>query len=180
MAIVMVAMLAFGGTYAYFTATATARTASITTGYVKLSSDAAFAVTAENVMPGDKVSVGTGLTLTVDTTDDEGEWVAVKVTIEGAALGIDATSIGSGWTETAEGSNIFVYNSKVANGQTAVAFAEGFTLSKDIQDNWTQGEEASDHELMSATVTIKVESRGIQASNVTADQAKTQLAGLFA
>ena len=38
MAIAMVAMLAFGGTYAYFTATATERSGSVTTGVIRLKS----------------------------------------------------------------------------------------------------------------------------------------------
>ena len=45
MAIAMVAMLAFGGTYAYFTATAQDKTGSIKTSHVKLSTTASFIAT---------------------------------------------------------------------------------------------------------------------------------------
>ena len=180
MGIVMVAMLAFGGTFAYFTAKASDKTASVTMGHVRLAASGdAFETAATGVMPGDKVAVG-GVTLTATTNDDEGEWVAIKVTIVGdkaSALAIDTTSLGADWERTAEKSGIFVYNKKLTS--TVTVFAEGFQIATSVNDVWEEGKEASNSGIMNATVTVKVESRGIQASNVTLETAKTELATLF-
>ena len=52
----MVAMLAFGGTYAYFTANTSAKEAEFTTGKVMLTnSGGSFQVTADKVVPGDTI-----------------------------------------------------------------------------------------------------------------------------
>ena len=55
MAIVMVAMLAFGGTYAYFTATAKGKTATFTTGKVEISTGRTTEITSiskQDIVPG--------------------------------------------------------------------------------------------------------------------------------
>lgn len=55
MGIVMVAMLAFGGTFAYFTATATKATGSVTTGTVKLENKTGATITrtsTDDIVPG--------------------------------------------------------------------------------------------------------------------------------
>lgn len=101
MAILMVAMLAFGGTYAYFTATTKEDSNTITLGYVKLKdNNAIYSIAVNNIMPGETIlpaaSFGadkavdtdnTGIILTVDTTDKLGNYVAVrfdfKVTLDG-------------------------------------------------------------------------------------------------
>ncbi len=177
----MVAMLAFGGTFAYFTAKANDKSASVTMGHVRLAASGdAFETAATGVMPGDKVAVG-GVTLTATTNDDEGEWVAIKVTITGdkaSALAIDTSSLGADWEETTTGSGIFVYNKKLTS--TVTVFAEGFQIATSVSDVWEEGKDASNSGIMDATVTVKVESRGIQASNVTLEVAKTQLVTLFA
>ncbi len=199
MAVVMVAMLAFGGTYAYFTASATARTGTATTGYVKLDSDETFQFTKTNVMPGDQLIAAGAAKLTVYTTDPVGNYVAIKFTItatdsEGepiadvTTLGLNADSIlanaGEGWYASST-DNIYIYGSAAGtcvakqNGDITIN-AEAFTLSKDIDDNWTQGQTASDNKLMGATITIKMEARSIQASHLTATDAVAQLVGLFA
>lgn len=55
MAVVMVAMLAFGGTYAYFTATSASRVSKFKVGTVALKSNATFKTVDKNVVPGDVI-----------------------------------------------------------------------------------------------------------------------------
>ncbi len=199
MAVVMVAMLAFGGSYAYFTATATARTGTATTGYVKLNSDETFQFTKTNVMPGDQLIAAGAAKLTVDTTDAAGNYVAIKFIItaqdsEGSpiadvtTLGLNADSIlagtGEGWYASGT-ENIYIYGSGAdtcvakKNGDITIN-ASAFTLSKDIEDNWTQGSTSSDEKLMGATITITMQAKSIQASNLSATDAVDQLVALFA
>ena len=196
MAVVMVAMLAFGGSYAYFTATATARTGTATTGYVKLNSDETFQFTKTNVMPGDELIAAGAAKLTVDTTDAKGNYVAVQfvitaveadgtTTIDAATLktyGLSADSIiaasDTGW-KAAGGSYTGMYIWGSAEGtpvavkpdggttKTLTINASAFTLSKDVEDNWTQGSDKSDNKLMGATITFQLKAASIQASNLT-------------
>ena len=97
----MVAMLAFGGTYAYFTATATKKTTGeFTTGSIKLESndDATFVAGLTNVVPGDALTTGP-LTLTTTSAGTD-SYIAIRVTIEatdakGAPLDLTDTSLES-------------------------------------------------------------------------------------
>ena len=160
----MVAMLAFGGSYAYFTATATASSGTATTGYVHLTSNDAFTFTKTNVMPGDELLAAGAATLEVDTTDEAGNYVAVQFVItaqdsEGSpienvtTLGLNADSIlagtGEGW-KAAGGSYTGMYIWGSDAGKPVAVLPEGgttktltinasaFTLSTDIEDNWDQ------------------------------------------
>ena len=167
MAVVMVAMLAFGGSYAYFTATATASSGTATTGYVHLTSNDAFTFTKTNVMPGDLLLAAGAATLQVDTTDDAGNYVAVQFVITAVkadgttsidagtlkTYGISADSIiaasDTGW-KAAGGSYTGMYIWGSAEGTPVAVKPDGgttktltvntsaFTLSKDVEDNWDQ------------------------------------------
>lgn len=200
MGIMMVAMLAFGGTFAYFTATATSQSGSFTTGNVKLSSTGSFVVSAKNVMPGDYILGGAdnnaenpAAKLTVETTDDAGNYVAIKFTITATDgtdqhnpidlgdVNLDVTPF-TGWQKT-DTTGIFIWGSNKStataktNGDITI-FENGLTF--DADDNWTQGQGNSDNKLMNATVTITLEAKSIQASNITPTDAVTQLIALFA
>ena len=89
MAILMVAMLAFGGTYAYFTATTQKDQTDITLGYLKLKDNDAFAnIVLENAFPGQQIlpagkyasgeDEAEGIILTINTSDRKGNYVAVR------------------------------------------------------------------------------------------------------
>ena len=70
MAVVMVAMLAFGGTYAYFTATSATRSSEFHVGKVALTSTGTFtSYTNKNVVPGDKVLEGSVSYINQSTVD---------------------------------------------------------------------------------------------------------------
>lgn len=202
----MVAMLAFGGTFAYFTATATDRSGSAKTGYVKLSSNDAFAtIVSENIMPGDTILAANAMQLTVDTTDDEGNYVAVKFVITAVesdgttsiptqtltTYGVTADSIladsGNGWYAAGGDGNEGIYIWGSAEGtpvkvtpdsgttKTLTINTEAFTLLTTVEDNWTQGQDESDNGLMGATITFTLQAVSIQVANLTPQNALTEL-----
>lgn len=194
MAVVMVAMLAFGGTYAYFTATATKKTTGeFTTGSIKLESndDATFVSGLTNVVPGDALTTGP-LTLTTTSAGTD-SYIAIKVTIEAtddndapldltdtsleSAIGLLATepTTGSTWVAgTGNYTNVFVLAAtktptKVATAQTIKITDAALIFQAD--DDWNQttadgsGDYISDSKLMGATLNITIEARSVQSDN---------------
>ncbi len=195
MAVVMVAMLAFGGTYAYFTATATKKTTGkFTTGSIKLESndDATFVSGLTNVVPGDALTTGV-LTLTTTSAGTD-SYIAIKVTIEatdakGATLDLTGTSLesaigllatepttGSKWVAgTGNYTNVFVLAAtktptKVATAQTIKITDEALIFQAD--DDWNQttadgspDDYISNSKLMGATLNITIEARSVQSDN---------------
>ena len=196
MAVAMVAMLAFGGTFAYFTATAKQDSADITTGYVKLNSNGGLAkIELTNVMPRDELVAADGITLTVDTSEAKGNYVAIKFTITAVAedgspidvssLGLNADSIlasnGEGWYKADADNNIYIYGTdeSTAVAKTGEVIVNSSAFVFDATDNWTQGQTHSDDKLMKATITITMEARSIQSSHVSGTEAVTQLVDLL-
>ena len=193
MAVVMVAMLAFGGTYAYFTATATKKTTGeFTTGSIKLESndDATFVSGLTDVVPGDALTTGP-LTLTTTSAGTD-SYIAIKVTIEAtdakgvdlvltgtsleSAIGLLATepTTGSKWVAgTGDYTDVFVLAATttptpVATGQTIKITDKELIFQAD--DNWDQTAAAgadyiSDSKLMGATLNITIEARSVQSKN---------------
>lgn len=168
MAVVMVAMLAFGGTYAYFTATATTKTTGeFTTGSIKLESnkEATFVSGLTNVVPGDALTTGP-LTLTT-TSKGTDSYIAIKVTIDatdakGTELNLAGTSLasaigllateptteytGSKWVAgTGNYTNVFVLATTDTDTDTPTAVATNKTIKITdkalifkAKDNWDQ------------------------------------------
>lgn len=164
MAVVMVAMLAFGGTYAYFTATATKKsTGEFTTGSIKLEAngDATFITGLKDVVPGDKLTTGP-LTLTTTSAGTD-SYIAIKVTIKAtdandkeldlagtslaSAIGLLATAptteyTGSTWVAgTGDYDDVFVLAATttptpVATGQT-IKITDAALIFQ-ANDNWDQ------------------------------------------
>ena len=194
MAVVMVAMLAFGGTYAYFTATATTKsTGEFTTGSIKLEAndDATFVSGLTNVVPGDALTTGP-LTLTTTSAGTD-SYIAIKVTIEAtddndaplnltgtsleSAIGLLATepTTGSTWVAgSGNYTNVFVLAAtttptKVATAQTIKITNAALIFQAD--DDWDQttadagGNYISDSKLMGATLNITIEARSVQSDN---------------
>ena len=93
MGIVMVAMLAFGGTFAYFTATSTTKTSdAITTAKVVLGADttATLSITeTRNLLPKDEVT----LSATVSNTSDVDTWVFVQIKLDTSAITAESASL---------------------------------------------------------------------------------------
>ena len=195
MAVVMVAMLAFGGTYAYFTATATKKsTGEFTTGSIKLEAndDATFVTGLTNVVPGDELTTGP-LTLTTTSVGTD-SYIAIKVTIKAtdandeeldlagtslaSAIGLLATepTTGSKWVAGTDENytNVFVLAATttptaVATGQT-IKITDAALIFKG-GDNWDQtkadgsADYISDSKLMGATLNITIEARSVQSKN---------------
>ena len=166
MAVVMVAMLAFGGTYAYFTATATTKsTGEFTTGSIKLEAndEATFVSGLTNVVPGDALTTGP-LTLTTTSAGTD-SYIAIKVTIKatdfkGAPLVLDGTSLasaigllataptteytGSTWVAgTGDYDDVFVLAATTTPTKVATAKTINITdkaLIFKAKDNWDQTE----------------------------------------
>ena len=190
MAVVMVAMLAFGGTYAYFTATATKKTGTVTTGHVKLSANGAtFTGIQTDVLPGDAL-FDSNATLTIDTTDGAGNYVAIRFTITGGeGLSIAADGIepddgtGTGWYETST-TGIFIYgtNATTASAITTASVEVPLTnlrIPTSVDDDWVEGEDTSTGNLMDATITVTMEAKSIQVSSLSAENAVTELIAAF-
>ena len=192
MAVVMVAMLAFGGTYAYFTATATTKTTGeFTTGSIKLESndDASFTASLTNVVPGDELSTGA---LTLETTSSGTDsYIAIKVTITAtdssdASLSLAGTSLespsgllsgtpytGSTWVAgTGNYTNVFVLAATTT--PTAVPTTQTINITGDklvftADDEWIQDNDKegyiSESKLMGATLSITIEAKSVQSKN---------------
>ena len=87
MAIAMVAMLAFGGTYAYFTATANELTGSANTGTIRLSAGETATVSKENILPYE------AFTVSAEYTDlsNRGNYIFFTITqptVEGVTINV--------------------------------------------------------------------------------------------
>ena len=176
MAIAMVAMLAFGGTYAYFTATATTNSASIKTGYVGLiastidATNSDYELTVTNAFPGD-VLIANPVTVTAETSDTKGVYVAVKFEVEGVTdianlFKLDTTK----WQLVSD--NTYVYISaadtaaKLTDGQSATVLANVKLEETVTGEPTTQnGAEIVDGSLQNKTITIGIKSAAVQVSN---------------
>ncbi len=192
MAVIMVAMLAFGGTFAYFTATAEKKTTGeFTTGSIKLESndDATFVASLTNVVPGDALTTG-ALTLT-PTSAGTDSYIAIRVTITATdssdtPLDLSGTSLasaagllagtpvaGSTWV-AASGTYPNVFVLAATTTPTAVTTDTLINITDDAltftaDDNWDQSKDEegyiSDSKLMGATLSITIEARSVQSKN---------------
>ena len=194
MAIAMVAMLAFGGTYAYFTAQATTiERSNVTTAKVQISTTAPdnFAV-AKKVVSGSYVigALNTPATIAVTNASDVETFIIVKaaalVTIgedkkevvvgdatDGEAL-VDLTI--TGWTELSAG----VYYKKVAASAQPGELSVTAKINEDLVANRTQNGDsytatsnayikggANIEDIMEKTVSITLEFKAIQTEGLT-------------
>lgn len=164
MGIVMVAMLAFGGTFAYFTATAAPKSSSITTGTIKLTVNDVVTSSSTNAVYGDVV-LGA---ITYDATGTKAaSYVFVKLTATSTGatftelFGADL-AVKEGWTKV-DGltldANTTVYSREVAaTGATTYPFLDELKIT--ASPNWVQdGEQPKE---MNASVTVTLAAKSIQ------------------
>ena len=182
MGIVMVAMLAFGGTFAYFTATANNATGSVTTGTVKLENKTGAAITrtsTEDIVPGAYL-YGTAAAyqeIELTNSSDVATYVFAKFTAE-AKSGTEAVTINiegkpsvlkttvkeeaGKWTKLSDG----VYY--LALDANAAADTFGFKVQFDerVQANLAQGSaevnNVSSATIMGLAINVSVEFASIQ------------------
>lgn len=132
MAVLMVAMLAFGGTYAYFTASSGEKTGTATTGTLTIGGTVEFAASDESLVPNQTITLGTPSTLTVTGTTIAAYRVAFSYTLTkgGSAFtetkgqekfsldmvdGEGTSVVGATWTKHTDG---YYYYNKVATGDS--------------------------------------------------------------
>ncbi len=201
MAVVMVAMLAFGGSYAYFTATATKSSGDITTGYVRLTSAATFVQTATHVVPG--TSIIDGAVTVTPTQDGTGAYVAVRFIVEIKKQGEDEFTVATSdnafnFDEVLDDAawfydstnNMYIYGSAAntytevpSSSSNAINFTTG-DLVFNVNDNWIEGEDQSELNYMKATIRVTIRAASIQSSdgqggNIAGTDVSTQLKAIL-
>ena len=165
MAIAMVAMLAFGGTYAYFTATAGDATKDLTMGIIALGdSEVSIATTVKDVLPGEEIEE---ITFSVTDKSNRASFIFVEVSgvitpsddkenvddLEVEITLTEGTVLKSG---TTEGGKTFYYvttedySDNTTQGQE-IEFTTELTLSLDIGNDYQAG-----------TLTITLSTKSIQ------------------
>lgn len=177
MAIAMVALLAFGGTYAYFTAQVnTMGTTSFKTGKVSLKAKEALTIVADGavVVPGDKI-IDKAVTYTNESTVPTYVAVVVTMTVAGkpvtdkdAVDDIISLAVTGTWDAIVEGNNIvYVYKNAeaidAAHDEYAVAAAAAsgtdlaFCSAVDFaaDEHRVDGAEITDS-LQDKTITLKI------------------------
>ena len=171
MGIVMVAMLAFGGTFALFTAQASTKTsAEFTTGTIKLTSGVTFASeTDANILPGSKITTA-AITVKPEAVGTK-SFVAVKLTITGTGSVDDLNLnnvLADGWVAlTGENKGIYVY--ATGTNDTDYAFAEmnaetNFTKDAILYDATSNSLDDQAGAKMGLTYKIEVRAASVQST----------------
>ena len=161
MAVAMVAMLAFGGTFAYFTATATDATGSATVGTVEISTagSTTIATASTYAVPGSTIYNNQSVSLTNTSTVDIYVFATLSAQIDGqdlfvrtgedpdysysSAISAELGSVtASTWAEVTGHEGEGVYGYMVAGNTTPTAIADfvfTVTLNENIEELHTQG-----------------------------------------
>ena len=179
----MVAMLAFGGTFAYFTATTSEKSATLTTGKVSLTANSSVKFEQESgkVVPGDPIVTG-DVAYTSDSTVDTYVAIVFNYTSEGAtddqlaelkkAIAITTENT---WEECGTTEGVYIYKSgesyKLAGKDTTqnLDFVKGgIKFSKTYNENYADGvSDKAAKSIENITFTISFQAYSIQADNVT-------------
>ena len=170
MAVVMVAMLAFGGTYAYFTATASEVEDTVTTGTVKLNANSIGTLVSDNVVSGSNLLESGSVQVTSASNVDTYVFVTFSVAFDGAGnpkkSAAECTTEGdyfldvtqaAGWTPVSGETN--VYGRLVtANSADPMDVCTGIRFY-----GYSKSTESTTGTLMNKTITITISSEAIQA-----------------
>ena len=179
MAIAMVAMLAFGGTYAYFTAQTTAVSPTTTTGRVQLGANSVATLT-QQVVPGQELLSG-DVTVTSNSTVDTYVFITFSASIEKAAGDDVNTAVPAAVTDTpdAEGEyklvatpvtgwNLIADSTTVYYKKVTANTATPITVCSSIKfDGYSVSTESLKGSLMDATITVTIDSSAIQCEGFT-------------
>ncbi|HJD06093.1 MAG TPA: SipW-dependent-type signal peptide-containing protein [Candidatus Onthoplasma faecipullorum] len=154
MAVAMVAMLAFGGTFAYFTAEATDVTGQATVGTVEISTGATTTITAASTyaVPGATIYNNQSVSLTNTSTVDIYVFATLSAQIDGQDLYVQTgedpsysyesaitAKLGasiSNWTAVSGHDGVYGY--KVTASTQPSAFIFTVTLSENIKEHHLQ------------------------------------------
>ena len=179
MAVAMVAMLAFGGTFAYFTATADTKSGSTKTGVITLSTDnTTITISKQDILPHEALLTTEEATgITYDTKNATRAQVAFftftveikkgDVPVKGATLIITPPDEGAFADAVLMTTGEGIVNSNTAKTVAILIPAAtnsinmtGLAVSFDATANSDNGEIPN---LMGATITITIEAKSIQA-----------------
>ena len=162
----MVAMLAFGGTFAYFTATSADKNTTVTLGYVSLTTDAATSlnITKTVAVPGDKLLDNAEVTLTNASTVSTYIFVSFSVVngdIPEAMItsNINGKDEATKLTPVPDETNVYYIDAAATTNYTAVV---NVALSKDLAENNHNGDVIGNMHYMGKTITVKFDARSIQ------------------
>ena len=172
MGIVMVAMLAFGGTFAYFTATANNKNAKVTTGVIKLTSGEVATVTGTVV---DKQNVLGKVEIdSTGTTVDSFVFVTLKSSVTKAAGAKETPQWSDLFGEklTVSGESVWTKLKDLDNGEGTVYYRYVTSATADKQEfisaltincssSWVEGQDQPKE--MGATVVVTISAKAIQA-----------------
>ena len=174
MAVAMVAMLAFGGTFAYFTATATSKTGTVNTGVITLSTEGAtFTITKTNVLPKESILSPTDaqgisysaagatraqvafftFTVEIEKADTPVSGATLTMTLPTSGLFADAVNLEGGSATT---STVAI----LVPASTPSITMDGLQVAFDATAESVNG---STPDLMGATITLTIEAKSIQA-----------------
>ena len=171
MAVVMVAMLAFGGTYAYFTATASEVKNTVTTGTVKLNANTMATLVSDKVVSGSSLIDTGSVQVTSASNVDTYVFVTFSVTFDGAGnpkkSAAECTTEGdyfldvtqaAGWTPVSDETNVYGRLVTAAEANTPIDVCTGIRFY-----GYSQSTESTTGTLMNKTITITISSEAIQA-----------------
>ena len=170
MAIAMVAMLAFGGTYAYFTATNTAATTKdLTTGKVVLGVNEIASATTTKIVTNTVIASG----VTVESNSNVDTWVVVQFSVkfDGTAASeevIDFT-VDNAWGTAIAGTTGSYYVQKVTGSEdtkTLSVCEEIKFVGDDASSTDKDGNVSYTNSYMDKTIEVSVQSWAVQAHDV--------------
>ena len=165
----MVAMLAFGGTFAYFTATTTEKSGTATTGTVQLGENTMATLVADKVVSGDslfesgsvqvtsKSNVDTWVFITFTAEMDGGTQVASKGDIDGDGDFCLEISQASGWTPVDGHGGVVGRKVTVAEANTPIDVCTGIKFY-----GMSASTESAVGTIMNKTITVTITSEAIQ------------------
>ena len=189
MAIAIVALLAFGGSYAYFTAEASAKeSGNITSAVISLKAGETVTLDGHTgaLLPEEKVTA----TITYTDSSTRGTWIVVSATADTASIGAgasvelsDMTSEAgvtiTKYTKTGSPTLFVIENSKTDATNGDVVSAASIPLSceatYDATENNVDGKEAAALTNMGKTFKITFTAKSIQHQGYTAATALTTL-----
>ena len=166
----MVAMLAFGGTFAYFTATTTEKSGTVTTGTVQLGENTMATLVADKVVSGQEIfSADSKVQVTSKSNVDTWVFITFSATMDGGtrvnSLGemdadgeyyLDITQA-SGW-EAVDGHAGVLGRKVTANTATPIDVCTGITFY-----GMSASTESTLGTIMNKTITVTITSEAIQA-----------------
>ena len=165
----MVAMLAFGGTFAYFTATTTEKSGTVTTGTVQLGENTMATLVADKVVSGQEIfSASSKVQVTSKSNVDTWVFITFSATMDGGTLvdsldEMDAEgeyyleiSQASGWDAVADHAGV-LGRKVAANTATPIDVCTGIKFH-----GMSASTESTVGTIMNKTITVTITSEAIQ------------------